>query len=344
MLEQLKQISIFSSLSARDLSACELLLDWRRLKSGERLWLQGEPSEELAFILAGNLDITIADHKIATLPVGEMVGELAVFTRDQRTASVLGGSDGAEIACLSRSNLQTLSQVMPTLYDNLLDIALDKSARRVHQMGKQIARLANGETSAPKRASDNAFGRLWKRISGGNPQNPPPALSAIRKLPRLKNAPIQHLKNIIASMTPHHVSKGQALFLEGDVGESVFLLVEGCIEVMRNVGGGRAERLASLFPGALFGTGSLLLRERRNAACVASNNTHCWVYELHSDAYKSLKGAPGQLLRESLLVALAFQLRTADDKLIVLKTGQRPQQSDYDSIRSGLAGFQGRDG
>ena len=25
----------------------------------------------------------------------------------------------------------------------------------------------------------------------------------------------------------------------------VFLLVEGCIEVMRNVGGGRAERLAS---------------------------------------------------------------------------------------------------
>ena len=344
MLEQLKKLTLFSELNARDSSACELLLEQKTLQSGERLWLQGEPSEEMAFITAGTLDIQIADHVIATLSTGEMVGELAVFTRDQRTASVIGGADGAEIVCLSRSHLQTLGQVMPNLYDSILNVALEKSARRVHQMGKQIARLASGGASSPKRASDNALGRLWKRISGGSSQNPPPALSAIRKLPRMKNAPVQHLNGIIASMTPHHVDKGQALFLEGDVGESVYLLVEGCIEVMRNVGGDRAERLASLFPGALFGTGSLLLRERRNAACVASSNTQCWVYELHSDSYKSLKGVSGRLLRECLLVSLAFQLRTADDKLIELKTGQRPQQSDYDSIRSGLAGFQGREG
>ena len=211
MLEQLKQISIFSSLSARDLSACELLLDWRRLKSGERLWLQGEPSEELAFILAGNLDITIADHKIATLPVGEMVGELAVFTRDQRTASVLGGSDGAEIACLSRSNLQTLSQVMPTLYDNLLDIALDKSARRVHQMGKQSHGLPTVRPVRPKNQTIR-----WPLVETDlrwQSSESTPALSAIRKLPRLKS-PIQHLAFIIASMT--YVS-GASTFLEGDV-------------------------------------------------------------------------------------------------------------------------------
>lgn len=343
MLEKLKEIPLFSALSTHDLTACELLLEWRNLQAGERLWLQGEPSEEMAFLHSGTLDIQIADHIIATLPAGELVGELAVFTRDQRTASVIGGSAGAMLVCLSRANLQTLRHVLPTLYDTILDIALDKSARRVHSMGQQIARLASGGEAAPKRASDNAIGRFWKRITGSTPQNPPPALTAIRKLPRLKNAPIQQLQTIIASMTPHHIAKGDALFLEGDVGESVFLLVEGCIEVMRNVGSGRAERLASLFPGALFGTGSLLLRERRNAACVASANTNCWVYELHADAYKKLKGPAGQIFRESLLVSLAFQLRTADDKLIMLKTGQRPQQSDYDAIRSGLAGFQGRD-
>ena len=105
----------------------------------------------------------------------------------------------------------------------------------------------------------------------------------------------------------------------------------------------RAERLATLFPGALFGTGSLLLRERRNASCVASDNTSCWVYELHVDTYRKMKGPPGHLLRESLLASLAFQLRNADDKLILLKTGSRPKQSDYDAIRGGLAGFQGED-
>ena len=57
-----------------------------------------------------------------------------------------------------------------------------------------------------------------------------------------------------------------------------------------------------------------------------------------------LKGAPGQISYENAFGRTCLQLRTADDKPIVLKTGQRPQQSDYDSIRSGLAGFQGRDG
>ena len=111
-----------------------------------------------------------------------MVGEPASLTRDQRTASVLGGSDGAEIVCLSRSNLQTLSQVKCRLFmTTYWTLHLIKSARRVHQMGKQIARLANGETSAPKRASDNALAACGNGSQVAT-QNPPPALSDLQAL------------------------------------------------------------------------------------------------------------------------------------------------------------------
>ena len=58
--------------------------------------------------------------------------------------------------------------------------------------------------------------------------------------------------------------------------------MEGCIEVYRNVKGGKAQLLASLFPGALLGTGSLLLKERHNTSCVANKSTDVWVYEMNS--------------------------------------------------------------
>ena len=97
-----------------------------------------------------------------------------------------------------------------------------------------------------------------------------------------------------------------------------------------------------LYPGAIFGTGSLLLRERRNAACVADKATDVWVCELTQENHAALTGEAGRVWRLSLHSALSFQRRTADDRLVRLKQGARPQQTDYDKIRSDLAGFQGR--
>jgi CRP/FNR family transcriptional regulator, cyclic AMP receptor protein len=340
--EQIQSIPLFSSLNQRQLEELSLLFDFRSVPKGKTIWWQGEPSDELAFVSQGSLGIEIAGHRIASIPAGQMAGELAVFTHDQRTASVISETEPVKIMCLSRKNLEVLRKVMPNIYDIILDVGLERTASRVNDMGKEIARLASGDGVAPKRTEANALGRWWKKLTGVDTSNPPSGLSSIRKLPRLKNAPPKELQLILSHMVPKFIPKGQALFLEGDTGDSVFLLVDGCIEVKRNVRGGRAEPLANLFSGALFGTGSLLLKERRNAACVAAENTDCWAFELNSEAYKKLKGTAGRIFRESLLFSLAFQLRNADDKLIVLKTGQRPKQSDYDLIRGDLAGFQGR--
>lgn len=340
--EQIQSIPLFSSLNPRQLEELSLLFDFRTVPKGKTIWWQGEPSDELAFVSQGSLGIEIAGHRIASIPTGQMVGELAVFTHDQRTASVISENESVKIMCLSRKNLEVLRELMPKIYDNILDVGLERSASRVNEMGRKIARLASGVGESPTRSEGNAIGRWWKKLTGVDRNNPPSGLSSIRKLPRLKNAPQKELHLILSHMVPKFIPKGRALFLEGDMGDSVFLLVEGCIDVMRNVRGGRAEPLANLFSGALFGTGSLLLKERRNAACVAAENTDCWVLELNSDSYKKIKGTAGRIFRESLLFSLAFQLRNADDKLIFLKTGQRPKQSDYDLIRGGLAGFQGR--
>ena len=201
--------------------------------------------------------------------------------------------------------------------------------------------MARGDHKVPQRQVESAIGKWWKRLTGAGTQDPPPATGAIRKLPKLKNADKVVLQQILGVMTPHWVAKQKTIFLEGDPGDSVFLLVEGCVDVVRNVRGGKAQCLATLYPGALFGTGSLLLRERRNAACVASEQTDCWVYELNVKQHNELQAEAGRIWRESLLAALSFQLRNADDRLIALLNGGQPSKTDYDKIRGSLAGFQG---
>ena len=51
----------------------------------------------------------------------------------------------------------------------------------------------------------------------------------------------------MTAMTPKYIQKGKPLVLEGNEGSSAYLLVEGVIEVYRNVRGGKAQHLASLY-------------------------------------------------------------------------------------------------
>ena len=337
---RLRALRLFERISNQRLESASLLWEIKKLPADTILWLQGEPAEEFAFVLEGQLEIHIAEERLATVGAGEMLGEAAVFTRDQRTASVTSIKD-SELIALSDMHLKTLRASHPEVYDLILDSSLDRMARRVHDMGREIAKLARGDSSAPVRKEDSAIGKFWKRLTGAGDQKPPPALPALKKLPKLQNCQRAILMTILKSMTPHFVGKNQPVFLEGEPGDSVFVVVDGCVEVKRNVRGGKAETLAALFPGALFGTGSLLLRERRNAACVASSMSDAWVYELNIESYKKLTGEAGRAWREALISALSYQLRNADDRLIALKLGGMPSLSDYDAIRGDLAGYQG---
>ena len=64
------------------------------------------------------------------------------------------------------------------------------------------------------------------------------------------------------------------------------------------------------------------------------------VFEINRDVHNNLLGEAGRLWRESLIAALSFQLRNADDRLVSLKLGGTPSQSDFDKVRGALEGYQ----
>lgn len=309
------------------------------MRTGEHLWWQGEPTKEFAFLCSGKLTVHIADEDIAEITVGEMLGEAGVFTGEPRSASI-SSTEESVLLVLTKEHLETLRGTHPAIYNLILDRCLQRMATRVQEMGLQIARLGRGTDKAPERKQETMIGKWWKRLKGNKNTTPPSAESALRKLPKLKEASKDVIIQIMSVMEAHKVEQGEPIFLQGDPGDSVFVLASGVVHVVRNVRGGNAEELATLYAGALFGTGSLLLRERRNASCVAGDKTDCWVYEMNLDAHRSLEGEANCLWKEALIDALAFQVRNATKQLIALKVG-KPTETDYQKLHAGLDRFQG---
>ena len=99
---------------------------------------------------------------------------------------------------------------------------------------------------------------------------PADARPALRLLPVLAGAPDDAVAAIQAAMSPERVAEGDALLVEGDAGDRLYVLVEGRLEVFRRVPAAAGLRLATLLPGALVGTGAFLLGTPRNASCVAA--------------------------------------------------------------------------
>ena len=73
----------------------------RTLARGERLIAQGEEDDTLFIVKSGRLVVTRREapsHRIAQLGEGDVVGEMAVLTREPRSADVVADSDSAVIS------------------------------------------------------------------------------------------------------------------------------------------------------------------------------------------------------------------------------------------------------
>ena len=282
---------------------------WTRftLRAGATLWRQDEPADGVAWIADGELDVVARGVAIGSVGGPALAGE---------AGGLLGGVHGVGLRAASECTVYRLDgrgvarlrSLEAPAYDRLLEGALVALAQRVRAADQRIAERARGELEAPPRRRSRET--LWGRITGRARGKPAPLLPALRRLPRLERAPLELLEAIFDATTPHYVPRGQALVLEGDPGGDAWILASGRLQVLRHIGFQSARRLAWLNPGALLGTTGMLTGGPRTASIVASEAS--WVYAISPEGHAGLTGVAGRVWRESLLAALAAQIRGAD--------------------------------
>jgi len=115
-----------------------------------------------------------------------------------------------------------------------------------------------------------------------------------------------------ASLKETHVSKGDVLFHEGEIGDRMYVILEGKVKLGQTSGDGRESLLGVLGPGEMFGELSLFDPGVRTSTATAL--TDAVVLGLSNDQLRPwLTGRPE--VAASLLQALARRLRRTNEAM-----------------------------
>jgi CRP/FNR family transcriptional regulator, cyclic AMP receptor protein len=125
------------------------------------------------------------------------------------------------------------------------------------------------------------------------------------------------LISLVANEESHAL--GTKIFQHGDIGDKLYIILEGKVRISRDVPGMGEEALAVLGPGAVFGEMALLDEAPRSAD--ARVHERCRLMALPKDAFEDLLFMHKDLAYEvlwSVIRMLTGRLRETNDKLTFL--------------------------
>ncbi len=312
--DELATIPFLRRVPAAELRASAPLWELVALGPGEALWEGGTAVDAVGIVLVGELVAELDGVVVGRVLPGELAGEASAFFAGRTRSATLRARTPAQVVALPVPSLHTLRWQRSPVYDALLDQALLTLTRRVSATNVRIAQVATGGVAAPARTEPSALVRLWKALRPGGPGGPCPALEPLlRRQPGLADADGETLAVLASAFVAEPVQEGQVVFLEGEPGAAAWLVADGQIDVLRNVRGDRAELLARLGPGSLFGINALVEKGARTASCVAAGPG--WLYRMDADGYGRLRGPNRLAWRECLLGVLTTQIRNANAAL-----------------------------
>lgn len=117
--DTLKNIELFSELSAKELRDVAKLMTPVSVKAGRDLTVEGEPGREFMIILEGTATVRRNGRVVATLGPGDFFGEMAVVAGVPRTATVTADTEMV-LEALNRREFSTLLDESPKLAKKIL--------------------------------------------------------------------------------------------------------------------------------------------------------------------------------------------------------------------------------
>jgi CRP/FNR family transcriptional regulator, cyclic AMP receptor protein len=112
-------VPLFSNCTKRQLREIGTVATEISLPTGKVLARQGEAGRELFILLDGTASVTRDGRRVATRSAGEVVGELAVLSRQPRNATVVAESELRTLV-LTHAGLNKLLDNVPGLAKHLL--------------------------------------------------------------------------------------------------------------------------------------------------------------------------------------------------------------------------------
>jgi len=143
---QLRECELFRLYSLRDLEVVAGMVEIRSIRAGERIFVEGDTADWLAFVIEGKFSITKQGTHQQPITVSReyrsrLLGEMAVIDGEPRSATCTSAS-GARLAILRASDFDKLGEDHPRIGFRLLrDVAKILSTRLRATTGRLVDSL-----------------------------------------------------------------------------------------------------------------------------------------------------------------------------------------------------------
>ncbi len=159
----LAQVPVFSGLAAHDLDALATRFEPLALEQGETLFRQGEVGDFMCLLERGELAVAVDGAVVDRLGPGSVVGEMALLTAPERSATVTAAGDGALLWRLVRSDFEHLVATHPALLESVHAVTAPRLERA--QLAPLLADRFGAATDADVAAWHARA--VWRRLARG---------------------------------------------------------------------------------------------------------------------------------------------------------------------------------
>ena len=141
----LREVRLFKDIETPELTALGLSLRERSLRRGQVLFHEGEMGEEMFVVVRGSIVISKpvkerVEQVLARMGAGDFFGEMSLFDRSPRSATVQADSDVTLLA-LDREALRRLTDLSPRAAAAFFYALVQVFIERLRQSGDLVAEV-----------------------------------------------------------------------------------------------------------------------------------------------------------------------------------------------------------
>lgn len=145
--DDLRRVPFFADMAPAEVAALCLAGEVRTMRSGERIFDEGDPGGELHVVLDGEVSIELdvggeRPRTLAEMPSGTVFGEIGFLLACPRTARAVCRRDG-RLLVLDRAGLEALQGVGRQALAGLMGTLARVLALRLSRMDRELAELSS---------------------------------------------------------------------------------------------------------------------------------------------------------------------------------------------------------
>ena len=117
--ESLQEITFLADLSSDDWARVLKIVKSRLFRAGDDLIHAGDKDDSFYILTSGEVEVTIADKVLATIPEGSVFGEISFFDGALRSATIRAKTKGSAVR-VTREDLDALAAWEPEIARRML--------------------------------------------------------------------------------------------------------------------------------------------------------------------------------------------------------------------------------